>query len=187
MKPLLVYLFLSGLLTSFACHHKQVPQQTNTNGTINNNNGNTVNNNPAAKDTTPITSWQVKGCAEKVAKGDTKFPSSGEYNDYPDLPMPGDNGITAEGDSIIYSRFVNHGCCRKVEISTKQHEKVITIIEYWTGQICKCMCSSIVRAVVKKLPKGKYQVYAIETGTDPIDDKPHEGRDTVMQQIVTIK
>lgn len=165
---------------SLYCNQKQIPQQSNNGGII-------INNPATAKDTTPLSSWHVKGCAEKVAKGDTKFPSPDEYKDDPDLPMPGDNEIKAEGDSIIYSRFVHHGCCRKAEVSTKQHEKIITIIEYWTGQICKCMCNSTIRAVIQKLPKGDYQVYAIETGTDPITDTPHTGRDTVMQQIVTIK
>ena len=170
---------LSILVSCFlSCNQKQAPQQ-------NNNGGITSNNLSVAKDTIPLSSWQVKGCAEKSIKADTKFPSSGEFNDYPDLP--GDNEIKAEGDSIIYSRFVHHGCCRKAEVSTHQHERVITIVEYWTGSICKCMCNSSIRAVIKKLPKGEYQVYAIETGTNPMDNKPSEGRDTVMSQKVTIK
>ena len=168
---ILVYCFLS-------CNQKQAPQQ-------NNNGGIASNDLPVAKDTVPISTWQVKGCAEKSVKGDTKFPASGEYNNYPDLPEV--NEIKADGDSIIYSRFVHHGCCRKAEVSTHQHERVINIIEYWTGSICKCMCNSSIRAVIQKLPKGEYQVYAIETGTNPMDNKPSDGRDTVMSQKVTIK
>jgi len=45
----------------------------------------------------------------------------------------------------------------------------------------------MVHAVVYNLPKGKYQVYAIATGTDPFDDKPVIGRDTVMSQKVSIR
>ncbi len=160
------------LFLVFACNQKQNPQQTN--------------NNAVSKDSTQlISSWQVKGCAEKATKADTKFPAEGEYNDYPDLT--GNNEIKQEGDSIVYSRFVHHGCCRKAVVSTQQQANVITITEYWTGQICKCMCNSSIRAVIRKLPKGEYRVYAIETGTDPVTDTPHPGKDTVMQQIVTIK
>lgn len=164
---------------AFSCNQKQSPQQ-------NNNGGIDINNTVAPKDTIPLSSWQVKGCAEK-AKAGTKFPSEGEYKDDPDLPMPGDNDIKADGDSIIYTRAVHHGCCRKAEVSTHQHERIITIVEYWTGQICKCMCNSTIRAVIQKLPKGEYRVYAIETGTDPITDTPHPERDTVMQKTVTIQ
>ena len=177
MKLNLIFFFIA---CSLSFNQKQTPHQSY-------NGENFFNNLISAKDTTPIISWQVKGCAEKAAKGNTKFPSSGEYNDYPDLPMPGDNGISAEGDSIVYSRFVRHGCCRKVEVSTKLHEKIITIIEYWSGRICKCMYSSTIKSVIRKLPKGEYHVYGIETGTDPVDDKPTNGRDTVMSQQVTIK
>lgn len=168
------------LIFSLSRYHMQTAQQYNQRELA-------VNNPPAAKDTTPVFSWQVKGCAEKAAAGNTKFPSSGEYHDDPDFPLPGDHGITTGGDSIIYSRFVRHGCCRKVKVSTNRQEKVITIIEYWTGSICKCMCSSAIRAVIQKLPPGDYRVFAIETGTNPLDDKPYTGRDTVMQQIVIVK
>ncbi len=147
------------LLVIFAlsCNQKQSPQQSNNPVTG-------INNTPEAKDSSPLSYSQVRGCAEIAAKGDTKFPASGEFNDYPDLPAPGDNEIRGDGDSIIYSRFVHHGCCRKAEVSTQQHDKVITIIEYWTGSICKCMCNSTIRTVIQKLSKGEYQVYAIETG-----------------------
>ncbi len=165
---------------SFCYNQKQLSQYFNYNRTI-------INNPSPVVDTTPVISWQVKGCAERAVKGDTKFPSSGEYKDYPDLPMPGENEILAEGDSVIYSRFVHHGCCRKAEVSTQLQGKIITIVEFWTGKICKCMCNSTIRSVIQKLPKGEYQVYAVETGTNPFDDKPNSGRDTVMHQKVTIK
>ena len=164
--------WLAGGLFFFACNNKQ-PQQG-------------AESNKPVRDTL-ISSWSVKGCAEAAQRATTKFPGSGEFTDYPDLPVPGVDEIAVNGDSIVYHRFVHHGCCRKVKLSTERKDNVITITEYWWGQICKCMCQSDLRAVVNKLPKGTYQVYAIETGTDPITDKPAEGRDTVMAKVVDIK
>jgi hypothetical protein len=45
----------------------------------------------------------------------------------------------------------------------------------------------MVHAVIYDLPKGEYEVYAIATGTDPVDDKPANGRDTVMNQKIFIR
>ncbi len=140
----------------------------------------------ALKDTTPVSSWEVKGCAAKATKAVTKFSSPGENVDYPDLRMPGEEGITAAADSIIYSRFVRHGCCRKASVSIQQQGNTLNFVEYWTGSICKCMCSSTIRAVIKKLPPGEYKVFAIETGTNPLDDKPNSGRDTLIRQKLLI-
>lgn len=185
MKPLFTYLVASLCMIVVACNHKQSPQQANTGDTINNNNGNSVNIDHAAKDTLLFSSWYVKGCAEKAAKGDTKFPPSG--GDFPDLMYPLDNYIKVDGDSIVYNRFEEHLCCREVRVSTRRQDNVITIMEYWFRQGCKCKCSSMVHAVIYDLPKGNYQVYAIATGTDPFDDKPTNGRDTVMSQKVSIR
>ncbi len=184
VKSLLLFLLLFGLTISFACHHKQMPQQTSTSDSINYNNVNTVNIDPVTKDTLLFSTWYVKGCAEKAARGDTKFPPSGD--DFPDLMYPLDNYIKTGGDSIVYNRFEEHLCCREVRVSTLQKGNVITILEYWFRQGCKCKCNSMVHAVIYDLPKGNYQVYAIATGTDPFDDKPNNGRDTVMSQKVTI-
>lgn len=186
MKDLVAYLVIFGLTTSFACHHKQAPQQTNTDGIVNNNNGNTVNTtNAATNDSLLFSSWYVKGCAEKAAKGDTKFPPAG--SDFPDLMYPLDSYIKPDGDSIVYNRYEEHLCCREVRVTMQRQGNVITIIEYWFGQGCKCKCSSMVHAVIYGLPKGDYRVYAIATGTDPFDDKPANGRDTVMSQNVSIR
>lgn len=164
--------YLAGLLLLFACNNKQPQQGTE-----------------AVKPPTDtlIASWSVKGCAELAKRPDTKFPDKGEFSDYPDLPFPGLDTIRAAGDSVLYERFVHHGCCRKAKIGTERQGNVITITEYWWGQICKCMCQSTLHAVINKLPPGKYQVYAVETGTDPITDKPAGGRDTVMRKVVEIK
>jgi len=182
---LVIYLIAAGLLVN-SCNQKQSPQQTSP-GASAQNNDSIIISHSGFKDTLLSASWFVKGCAEIAAKGDTKFQPKGEYKDYNDLPVPGENSIKAEGDSIIYTRYVSHGCCRKVKVNTEKKGNVITITEFWWGQICKCMCSSDVKAVIRHLPNGFYQVYALETGTDPFDDKPTKGSDTLMSQQVTIK
>ena len=184
MKYLLASLTIFILITSFSCQHKQTPQQNNSDGVTNGNNAGIVNNDPPAKDTLLFSNWYVNGCAESAAKGDTKFPPSG---DFPDLMYPLDNYIKLEGDSIAYNRYEEHLCCRQVRVTIQRQGNVINIIEYWFGRVCKCKCSSMVHAVIYDLPKGEYQLYAIATGTDLIDDSPTDGRDTVMSQKIFIR
>lgn len=161
-------LFIAVLLL-LSCNHQQSPQQTD------------------SKETLLNTAWSVKGCAEKATRSNTKFPDSGEYNDYPDLPPPEGLGIKADGDSITYSRFEQHLCCRQVKVSVEKNENIITFTEYWFGQGCKCRCSSTVHAVVRELPKGEYQLYGVATGTDPVENKPTGIKDTVLAKKVTIQ
>lgn len=186
MKPFIAYLIISAVMTAFACHHKQAPQEANVDGATNNINGTAAGaNNVSANDSLLFSSWYVKGCAERAAKGDTKFPSAG--GDFPDLMYPLDNYIKSDGDSIVYNRYEEHLCCREVRITTQRQGNIITITEYWFRQGCKCKCSSMVHAVIYGLPKGEYELYAIATGTDPFDDKPTNGRDTVMSQKLSIR
>jgi hypothetical protein len=187
MKAGLFYFLSAGLLFVCSCNQKQSPQQTSPGNSVQQNGGNIANSHTTAKDSSLSSSWYVKGCAEIAARGETKFPSKVESKDNPGMHGTDGNSIRAEGDSIIYERFVSHGCCRKVRVNSEKQGNVITITEFWWGKICKCMCSSDVTAVIRQLPKGEYRVYAIETGTDPIDDKPTSGKDTVMSQLVTIK
>ncbi|HEX4877443.1 MAG TPA: hypothetical protein VFV31_12285 [Chitinophagaceae bacterium] len=138
-------------------------------------------------DTSLSSYWTVKGCAEAATRNNTKFPSSGEYKDYPELPPAGEMGVKAAADSIIYNRFEQHLCCRQVKVAIEKKDKTITFTEYWFGHGCKCRCSSTVHAVVRELPKGEYQVYGIATGTDPVEDKPTGLKDTVLQEKVIIR
>lgn len=174
MKKLipLIGICSAGILLS--CNQHQSPQQATDNNHIN-------------KDTTGLISWQVKGCAEQAGRPDTKFPSSGFYSDYPDLPVPGGEGVETNADSIVYTRNVTHLCCRQVKLSVERIGNDIHITEYWYRQGCKCRCSSTVRAVIRHLSKGDYRLIAIETGTDPFDDKPTGKRDTVMYQVISVR
>jgi hypothetical protein len=180
---LLYFLSVAGMFI-ISCNHKQSSPQTGSGNSYQNNGENIVNNHTNAKDSSLSSSWYVKGCAERAAKGDTKFPPSG---DFPDLMYPPDNYIKSDGDSIVYNRYEEHLCCREVRVTTQRQGNIIDITEYWFRQGCKCKCSSMVHAVIYDLPKGEYQVYAIVTGTDPFDDKPANGRDTVMNKKVLIR
>lgn len=152
-----------------SCNHQQTPQQTD------------------KKDTALNSTWSVKGCAEKATRTNTKFPESGEYNDYPEVQSGMELGIKAEGDSIVYNRFEQHLCCRQVTVSVSKKDNTIDILENWFGRGCKCRCSSTVHTVIRDLPKGEYQLYGIATGTDPIEDKPTGIKDTVLAKKVTIQ
>lgn len=179
MKTGFLYFLSAAGLFIVSCNHKQTLHQISPGNSITNNSGTVGTNNHTGKDSLLSASWYVKGCAENTIQS--------KFKDYPDLPVSVGNGIRGEGDSIIYKRYVSHGCCRKVRVNTEKQGNVITISEFWWGRICKCMCSSDVKAVIRHLSEGTYQVYAIETGTDPIDDKPNDGKDTVMRQLITIK
>ena len=161
-------LFIASILF-FSCNHQQSPQQAD-------------NKEPSLN-----TAWSVKGCAEKATRSNTKFPDSGEYKDYPDLSAPEGLGIKAGGDSIIYSRFEQHLCCRQVKVTVEKNENIITVTEYWFGQGCKCRCSSTVHAVVGELPKGDYQVYGVATGTDPVENLTTRIKDTGLDKKGTIQ
>lgn len=156
--------------TFISCNLHQTPKQT-----------------VAGKDSSLNSSWVVKGCAEAATRADTKFPSSGDFMDIPDLSAPDAEGIIGDADSIVYTRNVSHLCCRQVNVSLERKENTITITEYWQRPGCKCKCNSTVKAVIRQLPKGVYRVIAVETGTDPVDDKPVAGRDTVMNQVITVR
>lgn len=171
MKKLIQFLLIIAALAYLACNQHQSPQQSET----------------GKDDSSLISSWQVKGCAEAATRAGTKFPSSGDFTDLPDLTAPGTDGIKADADSIVYTRNVNHLCCRQVIVSLERRENTITITEYWHRQGCKCKCNSTVRAVVRQLPRGDYRVIGIETGTDPVDDKPTAGKDTVVNQMISIR
>ena len=177
MKKTIIYLAFSGLLFFFFFQRQTVQQAGNISS----------NGSPALSDSSISFSTQVKGCAQKATRENTKFPGAGQDTEYPELSASGTDGILVKGDSVVYTRNVDHLCCRQVELSANRTGQVITITEYWHRQGCKCRCSSTVRLVMKQLPKGQYSLYGIETGTSPVDDKPVAGKDTVLQQVFTIQ
>jgi hypothetical protein len=174
MKSAIQPVILFAGIFFISCNQQQSPQQT----TAGNLNG-------AVTDTALRSSWKVTGCADKAAS--TKSASPDKYIDYPDPGITADPYIRVSGDTIFYNRTVSHLCCRQVTVSTRREQENITITENWFRPGCKCKCSSVVDAVIHQLPKGEYQVYVIETGTDPVDDKPITTSDTLLRQKVSIR
>ena len=174
MKTMIsVFILFTGSFI-LSCNQKQSPQQINT-GT----------DGQPLSDSTLRASWQVTGCAEKAAV--TKSPATGNYQEFPEQQGVPGPAIRVAGDSVTYTRVVSHLCCRQVTVSTKREQQTITITEYWFRPGCKCRCSSTVNAVIHQLPKGEYRIYAIEKGTDPVDDKPVSIADTLLRERITIQ
>lgn len=126
-------------------------------------------------------SYLITGCAaEKEVKSKTNVAAAEPL-------MPEELTVKVKGDSVLYIRNVTHLCCRKAKLSTKIKDSSITITEYWYRQGCKCKCSSTIEAVVNKLAKANYSIIIVETGTDPVNDKPILTKDTIWKGFVTIK
>ncbi len=173
MKAIISSVILITCCLFLSCHQKQSPQQINAGA-----------ESQPGTDATIRATWQVTGCAEKAAV--TKSPATGNYQEFPERKGVLYPAIRVEGDSITYTRDVTHLCCRQVKVSTQREQQTITITEYWFRPGCKCRCSSTVSAVIHGLPKGEYQLYAIETGTDPLDDQPTNASDTVLRQKISV-
>jgi hypothetical protein len=124
----------------------------------------------------PVLSFysSVKGCAENERGTTTKV---WEAERGPTL-------VSCTGE-VVYSRAVNHQCCRKVELSKEISDSSISIIETWSGQGCKCMCFSEVEVVLGNLTPGRYMVNVYESGTKP-SGEPME-QTTIMSQEVKVK
>jgi len=180
--------FLAQVVTGFSllyivsCNGQQAPVQSTVNVTAPGVTGAEQPKPTVVTDTIPFFTWKVAGCA---AENDRKSLPAEKQND--NLTLPGDPEISVKGDSVTYTRSLKHLCCRQVKISTLQKDSLLTITEYWYRQGCKCHCISTVSAVLKKLAKGNYQLYIIETGTDPFDDKPMLSQDTIWSQKVIIQ
>jgi|GEM_PF-2241016 len=174
MKTIITaFLLLTGTWL-VSCNLKQSPSQVNA-GTTNH----------LLNDTSVRFSWQVTGCASKSVA--TKARSNNEFSEFPERPGEGSPEVRVAGDSISYTRVVSHLCCRQVTVSTKRENQILTITEYWFRPGCKCKCSSTVNAVIRQLPKGKYQLYVIETGTDPLNDSPVNAADTLLRRSITVQ
>jgi hypothetical protein len=129
-----------------------------------------------------VLSWKVEGCA-----GEKKTSSVIKEKQVDNFTLTVGPVITVQGDSITYSRTLTHLCCRKARVSILQKDSILTIQEYWYHKGCKCQCNSTVSAVLNKIAAGNYQLYIIEAGTDPVDDKPMLLQDTIWAQRIVIK
>jgi hypothetical protein len=119
----------------------------------------------------------VKGCAE-TEKGTTTKSFGKETEKEPIIKVNGNN--------VVYSRALNHLCCRKAEIEKEIGDFTINIYEVWSGVGCKCMCFSEIEAKLKNIPSGTYKVNVYEKGTKPGSDDPME-QTLIISDEVTIQ
>lgn len=174
MKTIITTLLLITGCYFISCNQKQSPRQTSPATMVN----------PAA-DSAVNYSWKVAGCAEKKETSGSKV--SGQYTELPEGQVESGPEIKVAGDSVTYTHIAAHLCCRQVTVSTKRGKEVLIITEHWFGKGCKCRCSSTISGVIRQLPKGNYQLYVVETGTDPVNDSPVNGADTLLHQAITIR
>ncbi|MCD6557673.1 MAG: hypothetical protein J7K31_01420 [Candidatus Aenigmarchaeota archaeon] len=117
----------------------------------------------------------VKGCAETDKGMATKAFGEGTEQE----PK-----IEVSGNEIIYSRAINHLCCRKAEIEKETKDSVINIYEVWSGIGCKCICFSEIEAKLQNVPLGTYVVNVYEKGTQPGNEGPMEQKLIISQNVV---
>lgn len=102
----------------------------------------------------PSFNYTITGCAETDNGMNTRT-----------IKEDANASITITNDSINYHRSLNHQCCRKAEINYEINNSIINIYETWSGQGCRCMCYSELKATIKGL-RGDYTIKASENLTN---------------------
>ena len=120
-------------------------------------------------------SSSVKGCAE-TEKGTTTKSIDKETEKEPTIEV--------DGNRVVYSRALNHLCCRKAEIEKEIGDFTINIYEVWSGAGCKCICFSEIEAKLKNIPSGTYKVNVYEKGTQTGSDEPMEQTLIISEEII---
>lgn len=110
----------------------------------------------------PSFSFRVTGCAETETGMPLKTRSP-----YQTV------GATIEvvGGGIRYYRAGTHQCCRMVVVRKRAQGRRIVLTEFWTGDGCRCMCSSRIEATLTNLASGEYEVAVCSGGIEPITHK----------------
>ncbi|MDQ7841130.1 MAG: hypothetical protein RDU83_08910 [bacterium] len=122
----------------------------------------------------PSFSFRVTGCAET----ETGMPSKTRAG-FQTI------GATIEviGSGIRYTRAGTHQCCRKVVVRRQVQKGRIALTEYWTGDGCRCMCSSRIEANLAGLAPGEYEVVVYSGGIEPITHKDIEPKAILSQKV----
>ena len=131
---------------------------------------------PSSNSQDVIFSFLVKGCAETDSGMAVKSSGEGEI-------IEQEPEIEIIGGKIIYSRAINHLCCRKAEIEKEIGESTINIYEVWSGLGCKCICFSEIEAEIENLPSETYTINVYEKGTDPTTQEPMEEKLIISRAI----
>jgi hypothetical protein len=101
----------------------------------------------------------IVGCAETNQGMTTRAPG--------DEGAVQDPAIEVNGNSVTYSRAINHMCCRKVTFNTEPAGYTLNMYEYWIGEGCRCMCFSEVGFTLEDMPSGTYTINVFEKGEEP--------------------
>jgi hypothetical protein len=116
----------------------------------------------------------VKGCA-KTDQGMASRAAGGESEQEP--------AIEVIGNTVRYTRALQHQCCRKVEFEQEIQGANITLYEVWSGEGCRCECFSEIQAVLEFIPAGNYLVRVYEKGTQPGSSEPMEQKLLISVEI----
>ena len=106
----------------------------------------------------PRLSPSVKGCAETDQGMASRVP--GDKNEQEPF-------IEVIGNTLRYTRALQHQCCRKVEFEQEIQGANITLYEVWSGVGCRCECFSELQVDLEFVPAGNYLVRVYEKGTQP--------------------
>lgn len=107
--------------------------------------------------------YTLTGCVKEGSTEETKTPLIKE-----------DIDIQVINSTIYYYRAINHQCCKEVTLEKNVNNSIINLTEVWTGEECKCMCSSEINATITGLKKGNYTLNAFS------------GNDTLARVIINI-
>jgi hypothetical protein len=116
----------------------------------------------------------VKGCAETDQGMESRAP--GDKNEQ-------EPAIEVTGNTLRYTRAIQHQCCRKVEFEQEIQGMDITLYEVWSGEGCRCECFSEIRADLEFVPSGNYLVRVYAKGMQPGSSEPMEQKLLISVEI----
>jgi len=122
----------------------------------------------------PRLSPLVKGCAETDLGMQSRAPGD------EDEQGP---AIEVLGNTIRYTRAIEHQCCRMVQFEQTIQGANISLYEVWSGEGCRCECFSEVQADLEFFPSGDYLVRVYETGTQPGSSEPMEQKLLISAEV----
>jgi hypothetical protein len=121
-----------------------------------------------------VLSPAVEGCA-KTDEGMASKAGGGQDEQKP--------VIEVSGNTIRYTRALNHQCCRKVAFEKVIEGTTIAIYEVWSGAGCKCMCYSKIGISLEHVPTGSYTVHIFESGTKPGSNEPLDQQILITENV----
>lgn len=119
----------------------------------------------------------INGCAESIEQRET-LTKGNEIEQEPKIEI--------NKNSVIYSRAINHICCRKVEVEKEVRGSVLNIYEVWGGDTCKCMCFTEIGARFDNVPLGIYSVNVYEKGKIPSQTEESIELKLIISQNISI-